>query len=548
MIRSAMIETKPRGLFFRISLDRWTLATFFVAALVMMPLGVVLSSLFQPEDEVWAHLLETVLAEVLFNTLWLVLGVAAGTLVLGVSLAWLTAATDFPGRKLLSWALMLPMAIPAYVTAFVAVGLFDFTGPIQTGLRGLFGDTPFWFPEIRSRGGIIGVMCLSLYPYVYLLARNAFLTQGRRGLEAAQSLGAGRFSGFLHVSLPMARPWIVGGLMLALMETLADFGAVSIFNYDTFATAIYKAWFGFFSLSAASQLSSLLILLVFILLLAEQWMTARRRYTRSEKDGMHGDRIPLGPVLRWLASAYAFLIVFIAFLLPLGQLALWCKAGLENDLDARYFSFLLHSLSLSAMAACFILAVALTLVYAQRLQRAKILRLLSKISTLGYALPGSVLAVGVFIPLAWLDRQMMERFDLHFPLKGTVLAMLLAYLVRFLAVGHHPVQSAVERISRHIDESARNLGCHGAALLRRIHLPMIREGMMTALVLVFVDVMKEMPITLMTRPFGWDTLSIRIFEMTSEGEWERAALPAVALVLAGLIPVILLSRAPEKSF
>jgi len=548
MSQTALLQDKSARLFSFFSVDRWTLATFAVAALVLVPLGVVLASLFQPDDEVWAHLVETVLAEVLLNTLWLTLGVAAGTLFLGVSLAWLTAATDFPARRFLSWALMLPMAIPAYVTAFVAIGLFDFTGPIQTALREFLGGEAFWFPEIRSTGGIIGVMTLSLYPYVYLLARNAFLTQGRRGLEAAQALGAGRLSGFFRVSLPMARPWIMGGLMLALMETLADFGAVSIFNYDTFATAIYKAWFGFFSLSAASQLASILILLVFLLLLAEQWMTARIRYTRSEKGGIQGDRVILGSFLKWLATGYAFLILSIAFLLPLAQLAFWCKDNFEQDLDMRYFGFLLHSLSLSGMAALLTVAVVLILVYAHRSRDSIVVRAMVRLSTLGYALPGSVLAVGVFIPLAWLDHQMIEHLDLHFPLKGTVFAMLLAYLVRFLAVGHHPVQSAIERISKHIDESSRNLGCHGIALLRRVHLPMIRGGMMTALVLVFVDVMKEMPITLMTRPFGWDTLSIRIFEMTSEGEWERAALPAVALILAGLIPVMLLVRDPEKSF
>ena len=548
MTHSEIKEPFFTNIFSRFSFDFWRFATFLISALVMIPLGVVLSSLFQPNDEVWEHLLETVLVDVLLNTFWLALGVSVGTMLLGVSLAWLTAATEFPGRKIFSWALMLPMAIPSYVTAFVAIGLFDFTGPIQTTLREMFEGGGSWFPEIRSTGGIIAVMTLTLYPYVYLLARNAFLTQGRRGLEAAQSLGVGRFNAFFRVALPMARPWIVGGVMLALMETLADFGAVSIFNYDTFATAIYKAWYGFFSLSTASQLASLLILLVFLLLLAEQWATARIRYTRLERGGVHGDRILLGPALRWFASAYALLIVSIAFLLPLGQLMLWCRESLASDLDARYFGFLLHSLSLSFMAALLTVGVVLILVYANRSRASVAIRTMVKIATLGYALPGSVLAVGIFIPLAWLDHYMVEYFDLHFPLKGTVLAMLLAYLIRFLAVGHHPLKSAIERISKHLDESSRNLGCNGIALLRRVHLPIIRGGLLTALVLVFVDVMKEMPITLMTRPFGWDTLAIRIFEMTSEGEWERAALPAVALILAGLIPVMLLARDPEQRF
>ncbi len=522
------------------SIDRWGLCALLIAAIVIVPLGVVLSSVLTTHDEVWTHLIETTLAGILINTFWLTLGVAIGTSVLGVSLAWLCAATDFPGRRFFDWALMLPMAIPSYVTAFVAIGLLDFSGPLQTALRLWLGRDGFWFPEIRSRGGVILVMTLTLYPYVYLLARNAFLTQGRRALEAAQSLGANRVSGFFRVALPMARPWIVGGVMLALMETLSDFGAVSIFNYDTFATAIYQAWFGFFSVSAASQLASLLVLLVFILLLLEQKLTARTRYTTTGLSTRQGDRIRLKGAACWAAMGLAFSAFFIAFIVPVAQLLIWSVSIAGEDLDARYFAYLGHSLSLGGAAALMTVTAVLILVYAHRLRPTAMIRVLVRISTLGYALPGSVLAVGVFIPFAWVDHQTMTYLNRPFILKGTVVAMLLAYLVRFLAVAYHPIQSVIKRISQHIDESAQNLGCSGIEMLRRVHLPMMKSGVLTALVLVFVDVMKEMPITLMMRPFGWDTLAIRIYEMTSEGEWERAALPA--LVLAGLLPVVLIVR------
>ncbi|MEC4678802.1 MAG: iron ABC transporter permease, partial [Nitrospirota bacterium] len=341
-----MNKTSPR-----LSIDRWGLAAFLIAALVIVPLGVVLSSVFSAHDEVWAHLIETTLPGILINTFWLTLGVAIGTSVLGVSLAWLTAATDFPGRRFFDWALMLPMAIPSYVTAFVAIGLLDFSGPLQTVLRLWLGKDGFWFPEIRSRGGVILVMTLTLYPYVYLLARNAFLTQGRRALEAAQSLGASRLSGFFRVALPMARPWIVGGVMLALMETLSDFGAVSIFNYDTFATAIYQAWFGFFSVSAASQLASFLVLLVFILLLLEQKLTARTRYTSTSLTTRQGDRIQLKGTTRWFAVMIAFSVFLIAFIVPVAQLLIWSVSIAGEDFDARYFVYLGHSLSLGGGAA-----------------------------------------------------------------------------------------------------------------------------------------------------------------------------------------------------
>lgn len=538
-----------RGVSFfqRAFLDRWQAATFFIAGLVLTPLGVVLFSVFSETNDVWLHFVQTSLVTLLTNTFWLLLGVGVGTTFLGVSLAWLTAACDFPGRKWLDWALMLPLSLPPYVVAFVGIGLLDFTGPVQTQLRSWLGAEPLWFPKIRSTGGVIAVMTLTLYPYVYMLARNAFLTQGRRAIEAAQSLGQGRLRGFLRVALPMARPWIAGGLALVLMETLADFGTVSIFNYDTFTTAIYKAWFGLFSLSAAAQLASLLVLIVFIVLLIEQRSRSRRRFSHAGRSSV-ADRIPLRGGRGWLAFAYAISVLGIAFIIPVGQLSVWAFGVFRQDFDLRYLSFLGHSVFLGGAAALLTCAGALILVSANRLRNDLMTRTAVRVATLGYALPGSVLAVGIFIPLIWIDKQMIGwiqtlfGIEIGFILNGTLAAMLLAYLIRFLAVAHGAVDSAMNRITPSLDETARCLGVGGVPLLRRVYLPMLRGGLLTAALLVFVDVMKEMPITLMTRPFGWDTLSVRIFEMTSEGQWERAALPAVALVLAGFIPILLLSR------
>ncbi len=535
----------------RFRLDRLQLTAFFIAILVLAPLGVVLSSVFSQTNGVWQHLVHTVLGELLLNTLWLVLGVGAGTTLLGVSLAWLTAACDFPGRRLFDWALMLPLAIPAYVTAFVGIGLLDFTGPVQTHLRMWLGEEHVWFPKIRSTGGVILIMTLALYPYVYLLVRNAFLTQGKRAVEAAQSLGYGRWSGFFKVSLPMAQPWIAGGLMLALMETLADFGAVSIFNYDTFTTAIYKAWFGLFSLPAAAQLSSLLVLIVFVLLMIEQQLRSRMRYVQIGKSSIHSDRIVLRHARGWFASAYCTWVLMVAFVIPVVQLLIWAYNVFDQDFDSRYLGFLSHSLLLGGIAALLITTCALILVYANR-HHHFLTHIIVKIATLGYALPGSVLAVGVFMVLAWLDHQIMSwgrswfNLETGFLINGTLAAMILAYLVRFLAVAYNPIESAMQRITPSVDEAATSLGSGGIRLLQRVHLPILRGGLLTAATLVFVDVMKEMPMTLMTRPFGWDTLSIRIFEMTSEGEWERAALPAVALVLAGLIPIMALTKKSSR--
>lgn len=528
-------------------IDGWLFVAAGIAILVLVPLAVVLSSFLNPAGEIWAHLIEHVLSGLLINTFWLVLGVALGTVVLGVSLAWLAAVCTFPGSRFFSWSLLLPLAVPAYVSAFVFVGLLDFTGPLQTWLREVFGSSA-WFPRIRSTGGVILVMTLALYPYVYLLARNAFSTQGKRALEAAQSLGHSRVSGFFRVALPMARPWIVGGMMLALMETLADFGTVSVFNYDTFTTAIYKAWFGMFSLNAASQLASLLILLVFVLLITEQLSRSRMRFTQAGRASQAQDRIVLKGGMAWMATAYASLVLLIAFVVPVIQLVIWTSNVIGQDLDSRYWGFIGHSLMLGIIAALLTAICALLLAYAGRRHADLFTRSAIRVATLGYALPGPVLAVGIFVAIAWIDRNLLEHIksfmnvEAGMLLQGTLFIMLPAYLVRFLAVGFNPIDSAMQRMTRSIDEASRSLGVAGLMMLRRVHLPILQGGMVTALTLICVDVMKEMPITLMTRPFGWDTLAVRIFEMTSEGEWERAALPSVALVLAGLVPISLLSR------
>lgn len=526
------------------------LLAWLIAAITLLPLAVVLVSLLQPQTDIWAHLTAFVLPDLLLNTVWLLLGVGVGSLLLGVSLAWLTAIYDFPGRKHFGWALALPLAMPAYVLAFVQIGLYDFTGPLQTLIRELWGDSR-WVPAIRSRAGVILTLTLALYPYVYLLARNAFQTQGRRALEAAASLGLSRRQGFWRVALPMARPWLVGGVTLALMECLADFGTVATFNYDTFTTAIYKAWFSLFNLTAASQLASLLVLAVLVLALLEQHVRGDKRYTSAGRlSQMRPERLR-----GWraaLAVCACLLVLGLAFLIPLVQLLWWAQSVAAEQLDLRYFGFIGRSLLLSAGAAGLVVVIALALAYAVRRKSGLGVRLAARLATLGYAVPGTVLAVGVFIPIAWLDNRLIETVrtlgwgEPTQLIKGTLAVMLLAYIARFLAVAFEPTQSAMQRITASQEEAAASMGLGRRAVLRRIHLPMLRGGLFTAALMVFVDVMKEMPITLMTRPFGWDTLSVRVFEMTSEGQWEMAALPAVAIVLAGLIPVILLALHTEK--
>ncbi len=336
---------------------------------------------------------------------------------------------------------------------------------------------------------------------------------------------------------------------MVLMETLADFGAVSICNFDTFTTAIYKAWFGFFSLNAAAQLSSLLVLMVFIVMIVEQKMRANMRYTHSGKTSAKAERIRLTGWRRWGATLFAFGILAVAFLIPLAQLIIWSMEMIPHQLNTWYLGFLGRSLLLSLLAATSVCVCALLLTYAGRRHKDKFTAAMIRIANLGYALPGTVLAVGMVIVISSIDGAFARWIGSGSAagplLQGTVFVMITAYMVRFMAGGYNSINSAMQRITPNMDEAAISMGVIGLSLLRRVHVPLLRGGILTAAMLVFVDVMKEMPITLMTRPFGWDTLAVKIYELTSEGEWERAALPAVVLVFGGLIPVMLLHKQAE---
>ena len=520
-----------------------------IALLTLVPLAAVLGLALAPQAEIWQHLWQYVLPRVLANTTLLLALVGMAVLAVGVPLAWLTALCEFPGRRFFAWALVLPLAIPAYVLAFVQMGLFEYAGPVQATLRELFGSSR-WFPDIRgSLWGLVLVLTMAFYPYVYLLARSAFLTQGRRCMEAAQALGLSPTAGFFKVALPLARPWIGAGLALVLMEVLADFGAIAVFNYDTFTTALYKSWFDLHNMAAAAQLASLLVLVVLLLVAAEQRSRSAQRFHASPA---RQQRIVLSGAARWLASSLCLLVFAAAFAVPMLQIVRWALSVWRTDLNADYWGYAWNTLFLGLVTAAVCSVLALLLAWVRRRHADGLTRWTVRLAVLGYALPGVVLAVGVFVPIAWLDAQLMawlapfgvETLGI---LKGSLAAMLLALAARFLAVAFHASDSAMQRITRSQEDACASLGLTPWQTLRRLHLPLLRTGLLSAFLLVMVDVMKEMPITLMTRQFGWDTLAVRVFQLTSESLWDQAALPALAIVLVGVIPVVLLMRQTEKS-
>lgn len=528
---------------FPASLPLLAVASLAVLVLLLPALAIVLSWL-GPRPEIWRHLLDYRLAELLQNTLFMVTGVGLTVGLLGFSLAWINVACEYPGRRWLEWLLVLPLAMPVYVLAFAFLGVFGIGGSVQSFLAEWLG-AGFVQADIRSPFTVVLVLSLALYPYVYILTRTAFLMQGVELMEAARILGHRPFSALLRVVLPAARPALAAGIALALMESLADFGAVSVFNYNTFTTAIYETWFGMFDPVAAAQLASLLFLLALLAPLGERLLRGRAQYSQAHPSAAH--RQTLHGMSAALACAFCAGIFALGFLLPFVQILFWCWEALPG-LNPRLVELLLNSLSLALLVTACVAPLALLLSCLRHWHPSWQTRLYFQFAASGYALPGTVLAAGVvvaatvalqFLPsAAWADglRSVL--------LPGGIGLLALACTVRFTAPALGALESGFERIQPVFTEAARNLGAGQMRILWRIHLPLLLPAIGSAVLLVFVEAMREMPATLLLRPFGWDTLAVRIFEMSSEGEWEQAALPSLFLVLLGLLPVALILRQP----
>lgn len=530
-------------------LNGWTALVVAIAGLVSAPIVVVLSSIFVASGEVWSHLAATVLPRYIANSCWLMIGVGCGVLLIGVGTAWLVTLCRFPGSRIFEWALLLPLAAPAYVLAYTYTDFLEFAGPVQTLLRNLFGWSirDYWFPNVRSLGGAIAMLTLVLYPYVYLLSRVAFLEQSTCTLEASRSLGCGPWRSFATVALPLARPAIIAGLSLVLMETLNDFGTVQYFGVDTFTTGIYRTWFGMGERVAAAQLAAVLLLFVLWLILLERWSRGQARYYQTSNRSSQPSSYRLHGIRAIGAWVACFLPLFLGFLLPAAILLRMTIRNASRALDDRFWDFASHSLTLAAIAAALAVLVAVIIGYGLRLRSNLLMRIAARIASMGYAIPGSVIAVGVLMPVGWLDNTVdaWARTTLGVStgllLSGTIITLLFAYLVRFLAVSFSTVEAGLVKIKPSLDDAARSLGQGATGTLIKVHTPLMWGSLLTAAMLVFVDVMKELPATLIVRPFNFDTLAIRVYQLASDERLAEASGSALAIVLVGMIPVILLS-------
>jgi iron(III) transport system permease protein len=511
--------------------------------------AVLIAALTGGTDALW-HLMQTVLPRYLGNTLSLVVLVATGTFVIGVGAAWLVTMTRFPGHRWLEVALVLPLAFPAYVLAYAYTHVLDHPGVVQTTLRAVMGWGPrdYWFPEIRSVGGAAVMLVLVLYPYVYLLARAAFLQQGATAFLAARALGNTAWQAFFRVSLPMARPAIAGGVLLAVMETIADFGTVAYFSVQTLATGIYTSWFGFADRAAAAQLA--LCLLAFALLLA-MLERVQRGEARYHDAGKQHRAMPPAQLTGWraaLATVFCALPVILGALLPIAIL-LEMALGSEQDLlSRRYTGFIRNSITLAGCAAVLTLSAAIVVGYYQRIRPGRSSASAGYAARLGYAVPGGVIAVGLIVPFAAfdnaLDAWMRATFNYSTGLlvTGSIWLLVGAYMVRFLAAALGAYEGGQSTVHANMDAAARSLGQTPLGTLRRVHLPILTPSLLTALLIVFVDVMKELPATLIMRPFNYDTLAVQAYRLASDERLEGAAVPSLVIVAVGLLPVILICR------
>lgn len=514
-------------------------AALLIALLVGLPVAVVLLNVLVPRGETWRHLASTVLPDYIANTLVLAMLVGIGVILVGAGCAWLTTVCRFPMARFFQWALLLPLATPAYVMAYAYTDFLQFAGPVQGALRAATGwrAGDYWFPDVRSLGGAAFVLAFVLYPYVYLLARTAFLEQSSSALESARLLGHGPWRSFFRIALPLARPGIAAGTALCLMETLADYGTVAYFGVDTFSTGIFRAWFSLGDPVAAAQLGALLLAGIVAVLAVERWARGSAAFHSSGRRRGTTYSLRGGKALgAWLACA---LPLGLGFLLPA---ALLVRLALQEEkiaLTAHFARLAWNSFTLAALAALIAVACALVIGYAARMRPGFVTRIASRMAGAGYAIPGVVVAVGVMAPLTRVDQWIGAGKLL---LSGTILALLYAYLVRFLAVALQSVDAGLARIRRSMDDAARSLGAGLAATLARVHAPLLGRSLIAAALLVFVDVMKELPATLALRPFDFDTLAVQTFNLAKDERLAEASIPALAIVAVGLIPVFLLAR------
>ncbi len=535
--------------------DRWSVGAFLIAALVLLPILSVVWIAFHPTENIWGHLIQTTLPRYLRNSVILMLATGLLTAAIGTGAAWLVVMTRFPGRRVLEIALLLPLALPAYIAAYALVDFWEYAGPLQSWLRGLFGwqsARDYWFPEPRSMWAAIFVLSLAMYPYTYLLTRAAFREQSANMLEVARALGCGPWALFWRVALPLARPAIAAGTAIVMMEVLNDFGTVDYFAVQTLTTGIFTTWLQGYNAGGAAQIACVILSMVLLLAGLEKYNRRKKRFHSLSTRAVPVSPTQLTGTKAWAATLACLLPILFGFIIPFSIIAGHAMDEWSQWLEPKLWRAILNTLMLAGSAAILTILGALFLVYGARQSRGKALRVLMPVTSIGYAAPGAVLAIGILFPLAAFDTAVADfievttGFDPGLLLTGTAAAVVIAYSVRFFAIGLGAVESAMGRVTPSMDMASRSLGRTLGQTLREVHVPLIRGSVVVAAMLIFVDGVKELPATLILRPFNFDTLAVRVYHEASLEHLERAAPAAILVTLVGLLPVLILAKTGKR--
>ena len=529
------------------NINFWIIFPIIVFVFFLMPLIAVLSSLFGEYSDNWSHLYNYVLFDYMKNSAVLVFGVSIMTLIIGAGSAWLVSNFDFLGKRFFEWALILPLSIPPYILAYTFTGLFDSYGTLNNLIRNIFEleQSYIFFPSIRNIWGAILVFSFTLYPYIYLVTRSAFLNQSRSTLEAGRILGLSRFEISFKLAMPMIRPAIIGGLMLVIMETLSDFGAVEHFSIPTFTTGIFRTWYGMGDLLTAMQLSSFLLILIAIFLFIENKSRRNADFVSDSSTHRPIQIERLNSKYSVLAFVFCSIPLLVGFILPTSELLVWAIDYNPSFFDDRFLDAAINTITLALIAAVLCSMIALLINFSVRINKNKILKILSSFLSIGYALPGLILAVGIVQTTTFIDSNLLNKTSLA--LTGSVFGLVLAYIIKSYALSNNTISSGMEKISMGIDNSARVLKSSGWNLLGRIHFPLLKTSFFTSIMLVISEVVKELPATLILRPFNFDTLAVSTYIYAAEERMRDAAAPSIAIIIVGLIPIIIITRMIRSS-
>lgn len=531
--------------------DLWSVGALVIAFFVVLPIASVVWIAFHPTENIWPHLMATTLPRYLTNSFVMMLSVGVLAAAIGVGAAWLVVMFRFPGVRWLEWLLLLPLSIPAYVGAYALVDFLEYAGPVQTMLRDMFGwstSRDYWFPEIRSRGAAILVMSASLYPYIYLLTRSAFREQSGNTYDVARALGAGAFTRFWRVGLPLVRPAIAAGMAIVMMETVSDFGTVEFFAVQTLTTGIFTVWLEANNAGGAAQIAGIVLLLVLLLVGLEKVSRRNQRFHQGARRSQPIERIQLSGLKSWIATLVCTLPVLVGFVLPTSVMMSHALRHTEYWANPNLGRALWNSITVGGGAAFITVFGAVFLVYGVRLTGRRLPRLILPLTTIGYAAPGAVLAVGILIPMAAVDHVLADfvewasGVDIGLLMTGSGFAIVFAYCVRFFAIAQGAADAAMGRISPSLPMAARSLGRTAGGTLRTVYAPLIRGSLLTALLLVFVDCVKELPATLLLRPFNYNTLSTLVYEQASLENIGEASPAALLVIGVGMLAVLLLAR------